>query len=109
MFFRRIELAFKLAWFGFCQPDLLGEQVFVTMSHLLQHALMVAKQDRPFTTHLMMGDKRIVSFWMYPGLSKNPVDRITELLSEIDALKEAAQQPTTPQGQNAQSSTSPVA
>lgn len=90
MIFRRIELAFKLAWFGFCHPDLLGEQVFVTMGKLLEHAFNVAKQDRPFTTHLMMGGKRIVSFWMYPGLSKNPVDRITELLDEVDALKESA-------------------
>jgi hypothetical protein len=34
-----------------------------------------------------MNDKRIVSFWMYPGFVKNPVDRITELLAEIEELK----------------------
>jgi hypothetical protein len=51
-------------------------------------SLKVMEDDKPYTTHLMMGDKRIVSFWMYPGLSKNPTDRITELLNEIEALKE---------------------
>lgn len=92
MILRRISLAFKMAWFGFCQPDFLTEQVFVCMAKMLEHAMMVANNDKPYTVHLMMGEKRIVSCWMYPGLSKNPIDRITELLNEIDELKEATQQ-----------------
>jgi hypothetical protein len=93
--FNRILLAFKLFYFGFCHPDFLTERVFVVMAKFFELALMVVNKDKPFTTHLYMGEKRVVSFWMYPGLSKNPVDRIAELLSEVEALKEAAQHPTT--------------
>lgn len=88
MFFRRFAIAFKLALFGFLHPELFAENIFVMMSGLLENCFKVVNEDKPYTTHLLMGDKRIVSFWMYPGLSKNPTDRIIELLNEINALKE---------------------
>jgi len=108
MLFRNIICAFKMFWFGLWHPDFLSEHIFVAMSKLFEFTLEVAKKDRPFCTHLYMDKHRIVSFWAYPGLSKNPVDRITELLSEIDALKEAAQQPITAKGCNCQSPTATV-
>lgn len=88
MIIKRIIFAFKMFWFAFCQNDLFAEKIFVSMATLFENALKVMIDDKPHTTHLMMGDKRIVSFWMYPGMAKNPVDRINELLNEIDALKE---------------------
>jgi hypothetical protein len=89
MVIKRISSAFKLFLFGFYHPSFLNEQIFVTMAEFFEIAIKVATNDKPFTTHLYMWDKRIVSFWMYPGLAKNPVDRITELLHEIEGLKEA--------------------
>jgi hypothetical protein len=87
---KRLFIGIKLFWFGFTHPNLFSEMMFVNMAKILEHALMVATEGMPFTTHLFLDKKRIVSFWMYPGLNKNPVDRITELLGEIEALKEAA-------------------
>ena len=84
---RSLAIAIKLAWIGFHKPDLFTQQIFVAFAQLFENALKVVEENRPYSTHLMMGDRRIVSFWMYPGLSKNPVDRITELVDEIEALK----------------------
>lgn len=75
-------------WIGFLNPEISTEQAFVNIAKLFECALKVANEDKPFITHLIMNDKRIVSFWMYPGLSKNPTDRITELNNEIESLKE---------------------
>lgn len=93
---QRIKMAFKLFWFGLTHPELfISETVFKNMASILEHTLMVSEKDRPFTTHLFLGKNRLVSFWMYPGLNKNPVDRITELIGEVEALKEVAVQHTT--------------
>ena len=100
MLFRRISCAFNMFWFGFRHPDFLTEQTFVAMAKLFEHILKCANDDKPYQTHLFMGGHRIVSMWSYPGLSKNPIDRITDLLGEIDALKESAQQHTTTEVQN---------
>ena len=95
---KRIKIALKLFWFGITNPEIfMSEQIFKIMAAILEHALNVADKDRPFTTHLFLADRRIVSFWMYPGLSKNPIDRIAELIDEIEELKEWAVQPTTDQ------------
>lgn len=88
---KRIILAIKLFWFGLKNPDLLSETVFINMAKMLEMALMVANKDKPYTCHLMLADKRLVSFWMYPGINKNPVDRITELIGEVEALKELSE------------------
>ena len=85
---RGIVCGLKMFWFGLWHRELFDEHIFTTMSKLLEAALLVSTKDRPKVTHLFLNNKRIVSFWMYPGLSKNPVDRIQELLNEIDALKE---------------------
>jgi hypothetical protein len=108
MSFRNIVCAFKMFWFGLWHPDFLNEQIFVAMSKLFEFTLEVSTKNRPFCTHLYMSDKRIVSLWAYPGISKNPVDRITELLREIDALMEAAQQPITAKVCNCQSPTANI-
>jgi len=83
----RFAMMFKMAWFGFCNPDLLTEQIFKVLAQMLEYAIKTLNSNHPYITHLQMNDKRIVSFWMYPGLEKNPTDRITELLTEIDELK----------------------
>ena len=83
----RIVCAFKMFWFGMRHGDVLTESAFNALAKLLDAAMFVANHDRPYTTHMMLGGKRIVSFWMYPGMAKNPVDRISELLNEVDALK----------------------
>ena len=88
---KRITMAIRLFWFGLTHPDLFSESVFVAMAKILELAVLVTGKDKPFTTHLFLGKKRIASFWVYPGLNKNPVDRITELIGEVEALKEAAQ------------------
>ena len=83
----RLAMMFKMAWFGFCNSDLLTEQIFISFARMFENALKVLDSNSPAVTHLQMNDKRIVSFWMYPGFVKNPVDRITELLAEIEELK----------------------
>ena len=97
MSFRKITCAFKMFWFGFNHSDFLTEQSFVAMSKLFESIFKCVNDDKPYSAHLYLGKHRLASFWMYPGLSKNPIDRITDLLSEIDALKEAVQQPLTAQ------------
>lgn len=101
MLFRKITCAFKMFWLGFTHPDFLTEQAFVALSKLFEFMMQCVIDDKPYRTHLYLGDKRVASLWIYPGLSKNPTDRIEELLSEIAALKEAAQQQTTTVCQNA--------
>ena len=98
MLFRKTICAFKMFWFGFTHPDFLTEQAFVAMSKLFELCFKCVNDDKPYCTHLYLGEHRIASLWIYPGLSKNPIDRIGDLQSEIAALKEAAQQPPTPQG-----------
>jgi hypothetical protein len=97
MLFRKMFSALKMFCFGWQQTDLLTEQAFVAMSKLFEHIFQCVNDDRPYSTHLYLGGKRVASMWMYPGLSKNPIDRITDLLSEIAELKEAVQQPLTEQ------------
>jgi len=84
---RRILCGFKLFWFGIKSPDLFTERLFTVFAEMFEAAIETVNTNAPHVTHLSVGEKRIVSFWMYPGLSKNPVDRITELLEEIDVLK----------------------
>lgn len=95
MLFRKIACAFKMFWFGLTHSDFLTEQTFVAMAKLFEYILKCVNDDKPYCTHLYIDKHRIASLWVYPGLSKNPIDRIQDLLSEIDALKEAALQPTT--------------
>ena len=90
---KRFILGIKLFWFGVTKAELFSENVFNVMAKLFENVLMVAEKDKPFTTHLFINKDRIVSFWMYPGIHKNPTDRIVELLGEIDALKEVAAEP----------------
>jgi hypothetical protein len=87
---QRILLPFKLFWFGCHRAGLFGENTFISLSKLLEYILKVSIEDKPFLTHVTIGEKRIVSLWAYPGVSKNPIDRIAELLQEIEALKEMA-------------------
>ncbi len=89
---KRIILFFKMGWFGFCNPQLLTGEALTPMAKILELALTVTDSNCPRLTHLYMGYNRVASFWVYPGLSKNPVDRIDELVKEVDALKVAAQQ-----------------
>ena len=88
--FNRILLPFRLFLFGLKNNALFGETMFIVMSKLLEYVLKVSLEDKPFSTNLMLGEGRIVSLWAYPGVGKNPVDRIHELLKEIDSLKELA-------------------
>ncbi len=95
MLFRKILCALKMFWFGFGRSDFLTEQIFVAMAKLFEYVLKCVNDDKPYCTHLYIDKRRIASLWVYPGLSKNPIDRIQELLGEIDKLKEVALQPTT--------------
>ncbi len=101
MLFRKITCAFKMFWFGFTHPDFLTEQAFVSMSKLFELCFKCVNDDKPYCSHLYLGGHRIASLWIYLGLSKNPIDRIADLLGEIAALKETAQQQPTGQAQNA--------
>jgi hypothetical protein len=98
MLFLKITCAFKMFWFGFGHSDFLTEQTLTVMARLFDHIMKTVNDDKPYCTHLYISEHRIASLWSYPGLSKNPIDRITELLSEITALKEAAQLRSTEQG-----------
>lgn len=89
MLFRKIICAFKMFWFGLHKTDFLDVQNVVAMSKLYEHILKTARDNKPYQTHLYIGGNRVVSLWAYPGLSKNPIDRITDLLSEVTVLKEA--------------------
>lgn len=95
MLFRKIICALKMLWFGFHKADFLVEQNFVAMATLYEHIIKTVTDDRPYQTHLFINNNRVASLWCYPGLSKNPTDRITELLSEITALKESVELHTT--------------
>ena len=95
MLFRKITCAFKMFWFGFVHSDFLTEQTVVAMAKLFEFMMQCVTEDKPYSTHLYFSKKSIASLWIYPGLSKNPIDRIDDLHSEIDALKEAVLQPTT--------------
>ena len=100
MSFHKITCAFKMFWFGFNHSDFLTEQAVVDMSKLFEYIFKCVNDDKPYCTHLYLGGHRIASLWVYPGLSKNPIDRIADLHSEIAALKEAAQQQPTAAAQN---------
>jgi hypothetical protein len=82
MLFRKIVCAFKLFWLGFTHPDFLTEQTIVAMSKIFEFMMQCVTEDKPYCTHLYLGQKRVASLWIYPGLSKNPTDRIQDLLSE---------------------------
>ncbi len=90
MLFRKMTCAFKMFWFGFTHPDLLTKQAFVAMSKLFELCFKCDNDDKPYCAQLYFGGRRIASLWIYPGLSKNPIDRIRDLQREIAALREAA-------------------
>lgn len=92
---RRVLYGFRLFWYGMTHYQLFELRMFTVMSKVMEAALKASSENRPYTTHLFLGEKRIVSLWMYPGMSTTPVDRIEELAKEVEALKEAAQEFTT--------------
>lgn len=90
-FFIKLLNSLKLFWVALTHPEPLSADMFMNMLKMNEMALLVAEVNSPRITHLYMNKNRIVSFWMFPGLSKNPTDRITELLDEIEALKSQVQ------------------
>jgi hypothetical protein len=75
-------------WFGLYHVDLMTGPTLTAMAKLFEYILKCANDDKPYATHLYIGDNRVASMWIYPGIDKNPIDRITELRDEINALKE---------------------
>jgi hypothetical protein len=86
--FYKLINSLKLFWVALTHPEPLSADMFMNMLKMHEFAITVASEKSPRVTHLYMNKQRIVSFWMYPGLSKNPTDRIAELLEEIESLKE---------------------
>ena len=84
-----MKLSLKWRLFLFCirNQNLFAESMFANMSSLLEYIMKVAIEDKPFSTEIFLDGNKIVSLWAYPGVSKNPVDRISELLQEIEMLK----------------------
>ena len=87
---RRLFAGFRMFMLGLKHPDVLGEKTFKALAKILEMSLLCVDEEKPYCTHLFIGDSRIASLWIYPGLSKNPVDRISELLKEIEELKKIA-------------------
>lgn len=86
--FLRVLYGMKLFWYGVVHYDLFAMTTFTGMAGILEMALKTAADNKPYITHLFMGKTRVVSFWTYPGIEKNPTDRITELVNELEATRE---------------------
>lgn len=62
--------------------------MFENLFKLHEKLLKTATDDKLYRSEVYMNGNRIVSFWMYPSISKNPIDRIAELIKENEELKD---------------------
>lgn len=84
----KLRTAIKLFFVCLFHEEKISAEMFVNLFELHKKLLKTAKDNRAYRSAVYMNGNRIVSIWMYPGLSKNPVDRIEELIKENEELKE---------------------
>jgi hypothetical protein len=95
-FLYRIFNAFKLAWLGFKNPEIIKNSNFKMLTDLLCLIMKVAEENRHMMTHIAYihpneGEKEIVSIWAGAGSGADPIKRIQELRDENEMLKNQIQ------------------
>lgn len=87
-FLFKFKTAVRLFFVCLFHEEKMSAEMFENLFVLHKKLLETAINDKPYRSEVYMNGNRIVSFWMYPGLSKNPIDRIGELIKENEELKE---------------------
>lgn len=88
----RIINAIKIGYWAFLNPMVMNESNFKMLSSLLVHILKVARDRRPYISHIGIvlpnGEKEnIVSLWAGSGIGAEPMKRISELVEENELLR----------------------
>jgi hypothetical protein len=89
----RLKNALKLFYWAFKNPQTFQNHNFKMMSDLMILILKVADENRPYMSHIAFvhpetGEEcKIVSIWAGATFDSDPVNRISELVSENQYLK----------------------
>lgn len=87
-FLFKFKTAVKIFFICLFHKEKMSGEMFENLFKLHEILLKTAMYNKPYRSAVYMNDNRIVSLWMYPGISKNPVDRIEELIKENEKLRE---------------------
>jgi hypothetical protein len=90
--FAILKNSVKVFFWSLKNPQALNHSNFKMVSDLLGLILKVAKEDKPYITHVAYvhpteGEQNIVSIWAGAGMGADPMKRIKELLEENNKLK----------------------
>lgn len=87
-FLFKFRTAVRLFFVCLFHKEKISAEMFENLFKLHEKLLKTATDDKLYRSEVYMNGNRIVSFWMYPSISKNPIDRIAELIKENEELKD---------------------
>jgi hypothetical protein len=90
--FFRLNNTFKVAWLVYKNPQIITYNNLKMLTGLYELIFNVATENKNYMTriayvHPEEGEKTIATIWVGAGVNSDPVDRITELISENFELK----------------------